>query len=393
MDFSTTPLIHLLRYEEKWCKHMDYFNPYIDPFKVWLTNTVPSYDGGAYKKYPQHRYVYDKLWICLSQGLRGGKLENLKYKDVEYPIFIKPRWGHKSASSKNCFKIDTPEELQPYLNYKEMIWSEYLDAREGMTDYIMVHGTIVYQLTYIYSDKQNGFIDNWKYISPESKAPSNITEWVQNHMHGFTGVVNVQYRANKIIEVGLRFARGGAYLHSTNNQVLIRNINSAIDQQYWDHSLGDKLSFTPFYSFKCFITAPVLYLLPQKIIDILMKSNNAKSFYEYYFEPAGKDGLVVFQFMHNDYEDGMKLKTRLETIFSFIQYFFIVGFILVVILILLNRKVGKIVLIVLLVLLFTRFLNPLTAQYGLYKVQKLALFGHGPPKDMELSPEILGEST
>ena len=31
-------------------------------------------------------------------------------------------------------------------------------------------------------------------------------------------------------------------------------------------------------------------------------------FYEYYFEPAGKNGMVAFQFMHEDYKLGMKAK-------------------------------------------------------------------------------------
>ena len=68
---------------------------------------MPIFDGKAYKRYPQHNFVYDKLWIAKSQGLKGGKLENLrgKEKTMTYPIFIKPRWGHLSASSKNCFKI------------------------------------------------------------------------------------------------------------------------------------------------------------------------------------------------------------------------------------------------------------------------------------------------
>ena len=61
MAFLGTPLKNILRYEEQWCTFMDYFNPYIDPFEVLLTGTIPSYDGGAYKKYPRHRYVYDKL--------------------------------------------------------------------------------------------------------------------------------------------------------------------------------------------------------------------------------------------------------------------------------------------------------------------------------------------
>ena len=44
-----------------------------------------------------------------------------------------------------------------------------------MTDYILVNGQIVYQITYVYSDTQNEFIDDWKHISPENEPISKIT--------------------------------------------------------------------------------------------------------------------------------------------------------------------------------------------------------------------------
>ena len=40
-------------------------------------------------------------------------------------------------------------------------------------------------------------------------------------MKGYTGICNVQYRGKIIIEVGLRCARGGAYILNTKNKVNI----------------------------------------------------------------------------------------------------------------------------------------------------------------------------
>jgi hypothetical protein len=130
----TTLIGNLLHYEESWCKFMSFFNPYLDPFNNHLTTKMPVFDGKAYKRYPHHNFVYDKLWIVKSQGLKGGKLENLIGKEttVKYPIFIKPRWGHLSASSKNCFKVTSAKELKKYVNYKNMMWSEFIDAKEEL---------------------------------------------------------------------------------------------------------------------------------------------------------------------------------------------------------------------------------------------------------------------
>ena len=49
-------------------------------------------------------------------------------------------------------------------------------------------------------------------MSPKTPAPINIEYWVRDHINGHTGFVNVQYRKNKIIEVGLRPARAGMYI-------------------------------------------------------------------------------------------------------------------------------------------------------------------------------------
>ena len=84
------------------------------------------------------------------------------------------------------------------------MWSSFVDATEGMTDYVLKEGEIVHQITYNYSEKQNGFSDDWKYISKENTPPDYVTEWVNKNIKGFNGVVNVQYRGPSIIEVGLR---------------------------------------------------------------------------------------------------------------------------------------------------------------------------------------------
>ena len=52
---------YLLKYEVPWCNLMSYFNPYIDPFKYHLTSNMPVFDIKAYERYPDYKYVYDKL--------------------------------------------------------------------------------------------------------------------------------------------------------------------------------------------------------------------------------------------------------------------------------------------------------------------------------------------
>ena len=371
-------LKHLIKYELAWCKAMGFFNPYLDPFENLISKNLPDFDYQAFYKYKDHNFVYDKLWVVQSQGLLAGELQTLTKKNstnIEFPIFIKPRWGHETATSKNCFKIKSWDELDQYRHIPDMMWSEFIEAKEQMTDFFLLNGQIVHQITYVYSDSQKEFIDDWKFISSSSKPLPKITDWVNRHMNGFTGAVNVQYRDDKIIEVGLRLARGGAYILSAKNKYLIENINNLVDNGLWDYNLKDKMKFESFYSFKCYTSAPLFYVYPQYIIDYIAKKHNTMPFYEYYFEPAGKNGMVTFQFMHKKFEDGMKAKHHVETLINLAQYLFILLFIISLIVFSFNKVLGIIMLFIIGTLFNTRFLNPIGVQYQQWKATKQLIFG------------------
>jgi hypothetical protein len=367
-------IMKITNYEIKWCNFMGFFNPYVDPFEYFISKKIPDFDGGAFIKYPNHNFVYDKLWIAKSQGLMACELSKLyKNDNIALPIFIKPRWGHKTASSKNCFKINSWDEIDKYKHIPDMMWSEFIDDKEQMTDYFLINGQIVHQLTYIYSDSQNEFIDDWKYIDCNNKPIPKITDWVNRHMNGFTGAVNVQYRSDKIIEVGLRLARGGAYILSTQNKALIENINNLADKGIWEYNIVDKMKFNPFYSFKCYSSAPLIYIYPQYVLDYVMKQHKCMPFYEYYFEPGGKSGMVVVQFMHYDFKQGMKAKKHIETMINVAQYTFIFLFIISLIVFYINKVVGIVMIITVGMLFSTRLLNPMGAQISHWKATKQLL--------------------
>lgn len=383
MPEKLNPLIEsILSFEAKWCDSLNIYNPYNDPWPIKISKNMPDFDGQAFRKYRNHNFIYDKLYIAQSQGIQSGTLNQLilqKPNNLEFPIFIKPRYGHKSASSKNCFKIKNFEELKKYQDIPEMMWSEFINDKEGMTDYFLYEGRIVHQITYEYSETQHGVVaDDWKKISPLTTPPREITNWVNETMKNYTGACNVQYRGTKIIEVGLRLARGGAYIYSTDNPLLIKSINQLVDEGMWDWSITkENLTFTPYYSFKCYTEVPIIYLFPQHLIDLYMKQNNCKDFYEYYFEPGGKGvSMVCFQFLHEDFEKGMKIKQSIEFLIAFIQLFFIIAYILAILIALFyHQSMGILILIILTIFFTTRLINPLSMNINLFNAQKQALFG------------------
>jgi hypothetical protein len=194
-------------------------------------------------------------------------------------------------------------------------------------------------------------------------------------MKGFTGICNVQYRGNIIIEVALRCARGGAYILNTKNKQLIKSINELCDNGTWDYNNTKDLTFEPYYSFKCFTTIPIIYLYPQQILDLTMKLNGCLEFYEYYFEPSGKDGMVFLQFLHKDFNTGTKLKSFIEYIFYFTQIIFFMLIFIILICYAFKIKNRFKILLIIMILFSTRFINAIFTNYTLIKTQKLLLFG------------------
>ena len=375
MDTLISIFKKISEHEEKWCQMMQIYNPYKDNFDIFLSEEIPYFDKIAYDKYKKHKKVYDKLWVAESQNMKCGKLDDLvenpdEISKLPFPIFIKPRWGHKSASSKGCYKIKDKNELKKHIHKKNVMWSSFVDATEGMTDYVLKEGEIVHQITYNYSEKQNGFSDDWKYISKENTPPDYVTEWVNKNIKGFNGVVNVQYRGPSIIEVGLRLARGGSYITSTQNKPLIKNINNVVELKEWDYNLEKEIDYSPFYAFKCHTFMPILFLFPQYFIDNFIVNNGGNSFYEYYFEPTGKNGMVFFQFFHNDFDTGMKAKKDMETKFNILQqtaFLLILG---IIIGFFTSNLISVIFIIVFIGLFLMRFLNPIGTQLSLLKAQK-----------------------
>ena len=348
---------------EKWSKLLGYENVYLDPYKYHITSNAKVNDQEAYDAFPEYRHLYDKLWVARTQNIRCGKLEDLiqNNSSVEYPIFIKPRSGHLTASSHNCYKVNNKSELLKYKNYQDMMWSEYINGREGMTDLIILNGRIVYQLTYIYSEEQRGFSEVWKYVSPETKTPEFVTNWANKYVNNYTGFLNIQYRNNKIIEVGLRPARKGVYLIAVDNYGIMKNIDNAITHNYWDYSLKEEMRFKPYYNFKCYTKMPIIYLWPHKLLNNILNSFTDMPLFEYYFEPINNEGFVFLQFMHNNFEKGMIAKNRIEMLFSLTQIIFILTFIVVLALLFgFRTKNAYIYAILFIVVYLTRFLNPIS---------------------------------
>ena len=61
-------------------------------------------------------------------------------------------------------------------------------------------------------------------------------------------------------------------------------------------------------------------------MELITQCTGCKKFYEYYFEPTGKNGTIFFQFQHHNFNLGMKIKQFIEMLTLLCNMFFIIMF-------------------------------------------------------------------
>ena len=92
--------------------------------------------------------------------------------------------------------------------------------------------------------------------------------------------------------------------------------------------------------------------------------------------------MVFFQFMDDDFEHGMQTKREIEKLFDLVQIIVYVIIILTLLITCCTKWTYRyIVFLCFLLLWLTRFFNPISTNYRLYKAQKQSIFGGGPTDD------------
>ena len=81
-----------------------------------------------------------------------------------------------------------------------------------------------------------------------------------------------------------------------------------------------------------------------------------------------------FQFLHEDYDTGMKVKNLIENIFSTTQILFYLLIILIILtFIFYDKKIALQLFLAIFILYFTKILNPFCMHANLWNAQKQAL--------------------
>jgi hypothetical protein len=177
---------------------------------------IPIDDPTGWCLYPKFRTVYDKLFICESQGIPHGPHGVMPGK---FPVFSKPATNlhgmgiggsviHSAAEFDACF---TPGHM----------WMQQLTGPHISSDVALVGGRPRWWRHTVGKALPGGLFDYWTILArPLPGLERYCGGWIRRHLRGFTGIINFETIGGKIIECHLRLSEqwidlnGPGWLHS-----------------------------------------------------------------------------------------------------------------------------------------------------------------------------------
>lgn len=150
-------------------------------------------DKKAWKKNPDYRYVYNKLWLADNQGV---KAKPWPIEPTEYPVIYKPIIN---LASGDCGVRKTHSPINDEL--PGFMWMEYLGGVHYTVDGFWLGGSFdeTTKMT-LASDKDGLQFESWyPYV-----ASNTVKTFLRDNLSDYVGPVNVEVIGDTIIECHLR---------------------------------------------------------------------------------------------------------------------------------------------------------------------------------------------
>ncbi len=163
---------------------------------------VPTEDGDAWRWYPEHKWVYNKLAVAESQNLVCAPHG---IDPDEFPVFSKPIYNMRGMGAGSGI-LRTLKEYKHRQRPGHM-WMSLLEGEHVSTDCAAVDGEIAWSRHTVGTPLEGGMFDYWTVLAesrPEIEAYT--ADWTRKNLPGYTGMLNFETIGARIIEVHLRFA-------------------------------------------------------------------------------------------------------------------------------------------------------------------------------------------
>lgn len=174
-----------------------YFDSVVCPDNVM----IPTDDALAYTLYPAHRWIYNKLPICESQGLTHAPHG---IPPPEFPVFSKPIYNLRGMSAGGKVITSLAEyEREQTPGY---MWMQLLIGEHVSTDVAIIEGEPMWWRHAIGKALDKGMFNYWTVLTkPRPEIEAYCGAWLHRHLKDYSGAINFETIGGKIIEAHLRF--------------------------------------------------------------------------------------------------------------------------------------------------------------------------------------------
>ncbi|HXV86905.1 MAG TPA: hypothetical protein VD793_09410 [Gemmatimonadales bacterium] len=170
---------------------------------------IPTDDMEAYRLFPAHRWVYNKLLICETQ-----QLEHAPHgvRPRVFPVFSKPIYNlhGMGAGIGVMWSADDYERMEA----PGHLWMTLLTGEHVSSDVALVKGEAVWWKHAVGSPLPDGAFDRWTLLAdarPDLEA--YLGGWLGRHLRDYTGMANLETIGGRMIECHLRLADQWVDLH------------------------------------------------------------------------------------------------------------------------------------------------------------------------------------
>lgn len=182
------------------------------PQRQWLFGPEPQADIGvndahAWRLNPEHRQVYDKLFVAQSQGLKAAPC-GVKATDfglaADAEVFVKPiiNLAGMGLEAEKMLAQNVPASPGRF-------WSECLNGPHTSSDCLVHQGRIFwFAHSRASDDKDQQRPIYWEIGVDLPELEADLSAWVGQYLAAYTGLCNMEMIGGKIIEVHLRGSNG-----------------------------------------------------------------------------------------------------------------------------------------------------------------------------------------
>lgn len=173
---------------------------------------IPTDDGDCWDWYPEQRWIYDKLKIAQTQGIRSG-LHDAPPKT--FPVFSKPNINLKGMGIEGK-AIFSHSDFETFSKPGHM-WMELFDGEHISTDCAIVNGQVKWCRHATGLSWHEGMFKHWViHTKPILQLEYFLNAWIVENMANYTGMMNFETINGHIIETHLRFADQWCDLYGPN---------------------------------------------------------------------------------------------------------------------------------------------------------------------------------